>query len=132
MREVSGYQVGASPAKTGRSALGRARGRVLGWAAERAALEVLFPAHVPVGPAVAPVELLLGALDDHRVAEMGDAVQPLGVLVGDVDAAVRDVAVALVRDRPRRGVDVLPVPGEALRPVHLRAVPARRLRRDAD
>src|SRR4051794_40620566 len=92
---------------------------------EGTALDVLIPGELPVRPAVAVLHPLLGALHDDRVADVGHAVEPLREVEGDVDAAVRDVASALVADRPGGGVDVLAAPRDALRELDLGAVAVR-------
>src|SRR6266511_1321668 len=83
----------AAPGQNGSAVGGRgrcARGR------DRAALGVLLPGGVPVGPAVGPGQALLGALDHDRIADVREVPQPVGVLRRDVGAAVRHVALALV------------------------------------
>src|SRR5829696_1352927 len=70
------------------------------------------PGHAPLVVARGERQGAAGVpdVDDVPVGEV--VVEPLGVLRGEVDAAVRDVLLALCPDRPRRGVHELAVRGD--------------------
>ena len=78
------------------------------------------PRDVPVGrPGVGQHGWHGGVDDVDDVTALGEREEPLGVRCADVDAAVRDVAVALFTDRPGCGVHERPAVGDAHVPVHL-------------
>src|SRR5690606_25016629 len=71
-------------------------------------------------------------LDDHRIADAHLIEVPGGVGRTEVDTAVADVRVALGSDRPRRGVDVHPTPGDANRVFDVESVTLGVIEWDAD
>src|SRR5690606_20393102 len=80
------------------------------------ALGPLFERHLPVAPAVRPLQLPLGAGDGDDVAPVGPVVEPLGVGGGGTDAAVAAVAPAEAGRVVHVLVDVLAAVGNAGRP----------------
>src|SRR5258708_4424518 len=79
----------------------------------------VVPVLLPEAPAIAGLKFPRSAGDLDDVAALAEVEEPDGVFRAQIDAAVAHVGVALVPDRPRRTVLVLPAVGDAHRPVHV-------------
>src|SRR5690606_30991268 len=90
-----------------------------------------FRPHRRRGPCT-PETPCRSGLDDHRIADAHLIEVPGGVGRTEVDTAVADVRVALGSDRPRRGVDVHPTPGDANRVFDVESVTLGVIEWDAD
>src|ERR1700741_1371140 len=110
---------------------GDAGGRLRSGLAQCAAFLPLLPRDVPVAEPVGWFELRGGVVDRDDVAVAEVVVEPPAGLGAEVDAAVGDVAAALVGDRPWGGGDENAAVGHAHRERDLLVVAERGVRRQA-
>src|SRR5581483_1841196 len=85
----------------------------------------LCPRHLPVSKTIPRLEVRTAGVGvDYDVALLHVVEKPFRVLRRKINAPVTDVAVALLGDRPRRGMYELPAVRYTGCPLHLGDVPA--------